>query len=124
MTRTEYANALRKAGFSVEPMWQGKTEDPEGPRFDLTCYSVHGPDGDFLTQMILRDHVGGIDVFFASANLMVSSDLEYLRSLNDMAEDTRHDRENTAARRERAKVSTFLPRDPLAHPMSGRVGAY
>lgn len=124
MTRTEYANKLRDAGFSVRPMWQGKTEDPQGPLFDLTCYAVHSKAGDLITHMILRDLDGGIDVFFSSPAIRVSDDIATLRRMADAAEDARHDRENEEARRAFAAVTTSLPCDPAAHPMSGRAGEY
>ena len=82
MTRTEYTNKLRKAGFSVRPLWQGKTEDPAPkPRFDLTCYSVYAVDGTWITNMILRATNDGISVFFEPASIRVSDDIAFLRSL-------------------------------------------
>jgi hypothetical protein len=86
MTRTEYANTLRAAGFTVRPVWQGKTEDPEGPRFDLTCYEVHartpgGVPGEYVTQMIVRDLETGLDVFFASPSIRAADDIRFLREI-------------------------------------------
>lgn len=42
----------------------------------------------------------------------------------DAAEDQRLDRDSEEAHRAFGKVQTALPRDPLAHPMSGRTGGY
>ena len=82
MTRTEYVTKLRKAGFRVRPVWQGKTEDPAPePRLDLTCYSVADADGTWLTNMILRGTLDGISVFFESPSIRVSDDIATLQNL-------------------------------------------
>ena len=81
MTRTEYTNALRKAGFSVRPAWQAST-DCSAARRDLTCYAVHAPDGAHVTDIVLRDlGADGLDVFFASRSLRAADDLAHLRWL-------------------------------------------
>lgn len=77
MTRTEYCTALRKAGFSVKPFWQGSTATDETGQ-DLTCYGIYGADGTFLTRMVLQDCDDGLDVFFSSPNLRVSDDIAFL----------------------------------------------
>lgn len=81
MTRTDYCNIIRDAGFRVRPLWQGKTEDPDGPRFDLTCYAIYGPDGSWLTNMILRSADGGVFVFFESPSIRHADDIAFLRDL-------------------------------------------
>lgn len=80
MTRTEYTNAIRRAGFSVRPLWQARS-DIAGRNCDLTCYAVHAASGAPVTQLILRDWDGGVDAFFACPGLRVSDDIACLEQL-------------------------------------------
>lgn len=82
MTRTEYTNALRKAGFAMQPAWQATTN---GERLgkDVTCYRVSAADGSYLTHMIVQQipEIDGIEVFFASPNLRAADDIDHLKRL-------------------------------------------
>ena len=86
MTRTQYVNTIREAGFTVRPIWQGKCADGEPHRFDLTCYEVHahtqgGLPGDYVTQMIVRDFGDGLEVFFVSPSIRAEDDIRHLRQI-------------------------------------------
>ena len=83
MTRTEYCNQIRTAGFQIRPLWQGRTEaiSADTTRFDVTCYAVSRRDGVWITNMVLRDFDGGISVYFESQSLRVDDDVALLRNL-------------------------------------------
>ncbi len=87
MNRTEYVNAIRMAGFSVRPAWQGRTEFAECRR-DLTCYTISSRGGAPVTRMVVEDFDGdpGIDVFFAIPGGGVADDIEFLRRIARDAE--------------------------------------
>lgn len=80
-TRTSYTCALREAGFSVYPQWQGTSEmNPD--RRDITSYKVLDPDGHFVTMLLLRDlGEDGVEAFFASPNRLIADDIAHLRAL-------------------------------------------
>jgi hypothetical protein len=82
MTRTEYTNAIRRAGFSVQPVWQAESKASSSGK-DVTCYRVHSAAGGYITDLVVRDISGGdgLDVFFASPHLRVSDDLAQLERL-------------------------------------------
>lgn len=83
MTRTDYTNALRRAGFSVQPTWQGRSDHCEIGR-DITCYTVC-LDGQHITDVVVKEFIGhdapGLDVFFVRRNLTISEDIAQLLSL-------------------------------------------
>lgn len=80
MTRIEYTNRLRAAGFRVSPQWQGRSEGGDG-HLDTTCYTIHTAEGAFVTRIVVRAAGGGLDVFFESGNVRASDDIVELRRL-------------------------------------------
>ncbi|MCB1401268.1 MAG: hypothetical protein KDJ82_16240 [Rhodobacteraceae bacterium] len=82
MTRTEYTTQLRKAGFSVRPAWQAASGETGAAPRDITCYLIYSADGRYLTQLLVRDCEGDLDVFFASPNLRTVDDIVFLKRLD------------------------------------------
>lgn len=79
MDRKTYLAKLVEAGITVRTVWSAKSETK--PKYDdVFCYTVHGPDGKYLTNIVVKEHImdAGVSVYIASPTDSVSEEIEFL----------------------------------------------
>lgn len=80
MTRTDYISLIRKAGFSVRPVVQARTDGSH--RLEITAYAIHAPVTGYVTTMLIWDTDGGLRVFFESTSIRAAEDIAVLKALS------------------------------------------
>lgn len=84
-TRTDYTTRLREAGFTVRPLWQGKTEfaGARSSGHDLTAYTLTTAAGIYVTDILLRDlgQDDGAAVYIATNTLSIAEDISLLHRM-------------------------------------------
>jgi hypothetical protein len=83
MTRSDYIQTLRDAGFRVEQ--QRHWSDPATGRIALRRYAILDGAGRFVTSILIQDLGTDIEVFFAPHTNRVADDIKLLSAMTDRA---------------------------------------